>query len=110
MGYDFLFFRKELRKNQTEVEKILWSNLRSKRFEGLKFRRQEQIGEYIVDFVCFKRKLIIELDGSQHIDNQLEDAVRDKWFESQGFTVLRFWNNDIMNNIEGVLIVIKNHC
>ena len=110
MTESFLIFRRELRKKQTEVEKKLWRYLRSKQFESLKFRRQEQIGQYIVDFVCFKINLIIELDGSQHIDDKEKDEIRDKWFKSQGFTILRFWNNEVMKNIEGVLSSIHTYC
>ncbi len=109
MTVDYLVFRRELRKNQTEAEKILWNFLRSRQLEGLKFRRQEQIGGYIVDFVCYNRKLIIELDGSQHLNSD-EDQTRDQWLKSQGFTVLRFWNNDVMKNLEGVLLVIRDQC
>jgi very-short-patch-repair endonuclease len=107
---DYFFFRRELRKNQTDVEKDCGDICGSRRFEGLKFRRQEQIGQYIVDFVCFKKKLIIELDGSQHIDNNEQDNIRDNWLKSQGFTILRFWNNEVIKNIEGVLTVIQNNC
>lgn len=110
MKNNLLFLRRELRRNQTQVEKKLWRHLRSKQFEGLKFRRQEQIGQYIVDFVCYKEKLIIELDGSQHNDAHEKDEIRDNWFKSQGFRVLRFWNNEVMINIEGVLTVIRESC
>jgi very-short-patch-repair endonuclease len=99
-------FARQLRINQTEAEKILWKRLRSKQLLSLKFRRQQPIGKYIADFVCFENKLIIELDGSQHIDHRDQDVDRDKWLSDQGFTVLRFWNKDIMNNIDGVMKMI----
>ncbi len=103
-------FAKQLRKDQTDVEKILWKHLRLKQINGFKFRRQQPIGVYIVDFVCFEIKLIIELDGSQHIEEKEKDAARDSWLKLQGFTVLRFWNNDIKNNKAGVFTVIYNYC
>lgn len=91
---------RELRKNLTEAEKRLWSVLRYEQM-GVRFRRQVPIGPYIVDFACFDRGLIIEADGGQHADSA-HDARRDAWLISQGFTVLRFWNNDILTNVEGV--------
>ncbi len=77
---------------------------------GLKFRRQQPIGNYIVDFVCFENKLIIELDGSQHIDDKDKDNERDGWLNSQGFTVIRYWNNDVISNINGVLEHLVEVC
>lgn len=93
----------------TEAEKQIWYFLQAKNFKGLKFRRQEPIGKYIVDFVCFQKKLIIEIDGGQHGDTiRTSDLVRDKWLKSQGFKVLRFWNNEVMENKDGVVAeVIK---
>ncbi len=104
-------FAKDLRKNSTEAEKLLWHYLRAKQFHGLKFRRQEIIGDYIVDFVCFAKKIVIELDGGQHAEetHTLKDQVRDQWLRNQGFTVLRFWNNDVLKNIEGVGEEINKH-
>lgn len=101
---------KSLRKEMTDAEKSLWYILKSKNFQGLKFRRQEPIGEYIVDFVCFGIKLVIELDGGQHANLTIEeDKERDEWLRSQGFTVLRFWNNDVLENRDGVLEeILKN--
>ncbi len=98
-------FAKILRNNHlTDAEKRLWYFLRVKQVNGLKFRRQAPIGPYIVDFVCFSRKLVIELDGGQHAETQhaVRDAKRDAWLTSQGFTVLRFWDNEILQNIDGV--------
>lgn len=94
-----------LRKRQTPPEEILWYYLRNRRFEGLKFRRQAPIKKYIVDFVCFEKKLIIELDGSGHLkDEQIKhDREREIFFKNQGFKILRFYNNDIFNNLQSVL-------
>ena len=88
----------------TEAEKRLWNKLRNKQL-GVKFRRQQPIGDYIVDFVSFEKKIIIELDGGQHY-NAMRDKRRDLWFKKQEFTVLRFWNNDVTANIDGVLQAI----
>jgi very-short-patch-repair endonuclease len=96
---------KRLRRNMTDVERILWSALRNRRFEKFRFRRQVPIGRYIVDFVNFERSLIIELDGSQHVDSA-HDATRDRWLTSQGFRVLRFWNIDILQALDGTLLAI----
>jgi very-short-patch-repair endonuclease len=84
--------------------------LRSRNFMELKFRRQEPIGNYIVDFVCYEKKLIVELDGSQHNEFSEKDIPRTKALEKEGYKVLRFWNNEVINNIEGVLTVIKENC
>lgn len=101
---------KELRKNSTEAEKLLWFHLKSKQLDGLKFRRQEQIGPFIVDFVCYESKIVVEADGSQHLQNQSRDLARTEWLNSQGFDVLRFWNNEILTNTEGVLEEIRCRC
>jgi very-short-patch-repair endonuclease len=76
----------------------------------LKFRRQEPVGNYIVDFVCYENKLIIELDGGQHNEFSEKDIPRTKALEKEGYKVLRFWNNEVKNNISGVLTVIKENC
>jgi len=94
---------RELRKNMTDAEKKLWSLLRNRQFEGLKFRRQHAIGKYIVDFICFEKKIVIEVDGSQHLENRIYDANRTEWLQKQDFKVIRFWNNDVLNEIEVVL-------
>ncbi len=101
---------KALRQNSTDAEKQLWSILRGKKFKELKFRRQQPIGNYIADFVCFSEKFIIELDGGQHnIENQMEyDIKRTKYLEQAGFRVLRIWNNEIFNNIDGVIESIES--
>jgi len=99
---------RKLRINQTDAEAKLWFHLRRKQLQGMKFRRQVPIDNYIADFVCFEKRLVIELDGGQHSDNIEYDEYRTKIIEQQGFIVLRFWNNDVMNNIEGVLSEIIN--
>lgn len=94
---------KQLRSNMTDVEKILWQYLRAKRFSKTKFRRQQVLGNYIVDFVCFSSKVIIELDGSQHFEHQEYDEERTRFLNLQGFKVLRFWNNEVYASLESVL-------
>jgi len=86
----------------------MWRHLRGKRLEGFKFRRQEPIGNYVADFVCYEKRIIVEVDGGQHCSEK--DSERDKWFEGQGFKVLRFWNNEVLKNIQGVWEVIRKHC
>jgi len=100
--------RRKLRNNVTLHERILWSRLKSKQV-GYKFRRQHSIGKYIVDFYCPKKRLIIELDGSQHIENEQHDKEKDEYLSNLNFTVLRFWNSDINTNIEGVIQKIKDY-
>jgi adenine-specific DNA-methyltransferase len=97
---------RNLRKNATEVEIRLWRYLRARRFESFKFRRQRPIGPYIVDFVCLERGLVIELDGGRHSESQDYDQRRDAYLERAGYRVVRFWNNDILQNIDGVLQTI----
>jgi very-short-patch-repair endonuclease len=100
---------KGLRKRSTDAENLLWSCLRAGRCEGMKFRRQHPVGQYIVDFVCLERKLIIELDGGQHAlpDEARKDRQRDAWLEKEGYTVVRFWDNKVLMNTTGVLEVIR---
>ncbi len=100
-----LAYSKELRKNMTDTENLLWYYLRDRQLNGCKFRRQEAIDNYIADFVCYEKKLIIELDGGQHNEdeNVKKDRNRQKYLEDNGFKVLRFWNNEVNENIEGVL-------
>jgi very-short-patch-repair endonuclease len=95
----------ELRRNTTDAERRLWAALRDRRLEGYKFRRQHPIGRFVVDFACTKHHLVIEADGGQH-DESLSDARRTAWLENQGWRVLRFWNNDILANTEGVVSTI----
>jgi very-short-patch-repair endonuclease len=95
-------FAKRLRSNATDAESVLWRHLRAHRFAGHKFKRQHPIGPYIVDFVCFGSRLIIEVDGGQHLENE-RDAKRDAWLQAQGFVVVRVWNNDVLSRTEAVL-------
>jgi len=91
-----------LRRDATDAERRLWSALRDRRLSGYRFRRQFPIGRFIVDFACTKHRLIVEADGSQHADSE-SDRERTAWLEEQGWRVLRFWNNDILTNTEGVV-------
>ena len=100
-------FTKSLRQNMTDAEQLLWRHLRAHRMDGQKFRRQQPLGPYIVDFVHFGLRLIVEADGGQHVDSD-HDATRDAWLRNQGFTLLRFWNNDILHNTDAVLESIWN--
>ena len=97
---------RRLRKESTEAEKMLWSRLRRHQLLSYQFRRQEPIGPFIVDFVCYKQRLIIELDGGHHRDQEIYDADRTQWLQSRRYHVLRFWNNDVLHNLEGVLTAI----
>lgn len=96
---------RRLRSNSTNAELRLWNKLRSRAIDGCKFVRQEPIGPYVVDFVCRERRLIIEVDGGQHADNE-RDQLRDRWLADRNYRVLRFWNNDVFGNTNGVLEVI----
>ena len=103
---------KILRKNMTECEQKLWYFLRAKRFEGHKFNRQVPIGIYIADFVCRDKKIIVELDGAQHYNNEEQiqhDLIRDNYLKNLGYTIIRFYDNDIIENIYGVLEKIKQY-
>ncbi|MGX2970489.1 endonuclease domain-containing protein [Ursidibacter sp. B-7004-1] len=97
---------KQLRSNMTDEERILWEYLRAKRFCHIKFHRQKIIGCYIVDFVCLSHKLIIELDGSQHLEQEDYDKQRTLFLNQQGFDVLRFWNKDVHLELDRVLDTI----
>jgi len=99
---------KNLRKNSTDAERALWQQLRAKQLSGIKFRRQQPINKYIVDFVSFEKRVIIELDGGQHAENAQEDHERDGILSEEGFKVLRFWNNEVLENLEGVLEKIRH--
>ena len=101
---------KVLRKNSTDAENLLWKHFRRKELTGLKFRRQQPIDHYIVDFVCFARRVVIEVDGGQHAIEKDKDVERDAYLTRNGFKVLRFWNNEVLENIEGVLEVIRENC
>ena len=101
-------FARQLRRDATDAERRLWSNLRAHRLFGWKFKRQQPIGKYVADFVCFEARLVIELDGGQHADATSADQIRDAWFRTQGFETVRFWNNEVLGNIEGVLARIAS--
>ena len=101
---------RHLRAHLTDAERVLWRYLRASRLCGYKFRRQAPIGRYIVDFVCFEMRLIIELDGGQHAERTRYESDRTAWLRGQGFRVLRFWNTDVLNNMEGVREVIAEAC
>jgi very-short-patch-repair endonuclease len=98
-------YARALRRNTTDAEKLLWSKLRREQL-GAKFRRQHPIAPYIVDFICVDRRLIIELDGSQHMEKIPYDSDRDQFLARQRYTVLRFWNNEVFENLNGVLTKI----
>ena len=98
---------RNLRKRMTDAERLLWRHLRDGQLCGCKFRRQEQIGRFIADFVCYEQRLIIEADGGQHVEEREKDEERTAWLNSQGFRVLRFWNHEVLTNREGVLERIR---
>lgn len=98
---------RQLRKEPTPAERKLWAYLRGNKLNGVNFRRQHAIGNYIPDFVSIKKKLAIELDGGQHLEQEEYDIERTKYLESQGYKVIRFWNNQVMNDIEGVFPAIE---
>ena len=101
-------FSRNLRKKQTDAERKMWSYLRNRQISGYKFRRQHRIHPFIVDFCCVEMKLIIELDGSQHLSNKLSDENRTRLLEKKGFRVLRFWDNHVFNQGEAILEVIHS--
>ena len=98
---------RRLRVNQTDAETILWNRIRNRQISAHKSVRQEPIANYICDFVCRERLLIVEVDGGQHSESAA-DAIRDRRLAEEGYRVLRFWNNDVLGNIEGVLATIQN--
>ena len=100
--------QRRLRTAPTDAEHALWQRLRGRQLCGCKFRRQHPFGDYIVDFVCLERKLVIELDGGQHVDSMAADATRSAFLEDAGFAVLRFWNNQVFGEMDGVLESIWN--
>ena len=102
-------FARSLRHNQTDAERLLWSRLRNRQVLGLKFRRQLAIPPYIADFCCEEKNLIIELDGGQHAETTERDANRSRFFALRGYKVIRFWNNEVLTNLSGVLEAIVGH-
>jgi very-short-patch-repair endonuclease len=105
MRKDLKQFARDLRRQQTDAEKKLWARIRNRRVDGWKFNRQVPNGPYVLDFFCFEASLVLELDGGQHTEAERaeHDAVRTAFLEQQGLTVLRFWNGDVLKNIDGVL-------
>jgi very-short-patch-repair endonuclease len=96
---------RQLRRNSTDAEMKLWFAVRDRRLAGFKFVRQKPIGPYVVDFLCRDRKVIVEVDGGQHAESK-GDQVRDAYLASEGYHILRFWNSDVLGNIDGVLQTI----
>jgi very-short-patch-repair endonuclease len=111
MGHEFLPERdkkraRALRRAMTDAERKLWYALRAHRFEGIGFRRQVPIGPYVADFASHAARLVVEVDGGQHASSAAKDTVRSDWLATRGYRVLRFWNNDVLSNLEGVLAEI----
>jgi len=96
---------RQLRHDATDSERRLWAALRDRRLRGYRFRRQHPIGDFIVDFACTRHRLVVEADGGQHADNDA-DRRRTAWLEAEGWRVLRFWNNDVLANANGVIETI----
>ena len=91
-----------LRRAGTQAERLLWSRLRDRRLGGYKFRRQHSLGPFVVDFLCTERRLAVEVDGGQHAANAARDRARTRWLETRGIRVVRFWNNEVLENLDGV--------
>jgi very-short-patch-repair endonuclease len=98
-------FAQYLRRHETDAERMLWSKLRSAQLNGAKFRRQQPVGNYVVDFICFDKTLIIEVDGGQHSISPgiKHDQERTEYLENEGYRIIRFQDNDVLNNIQGVI-------
>jgi len=96
-------FARQLRKSQSDAEHRFWLHVRNRRLAGYKFRRQRPVGPYVVDFICESARVIVELDGGQHADQRRYDDNRDRYLRDRGYSVLRFWNNDVLQNMDGVL-------
>ena len=103
MGRKLLRFAKDMRSTPTDAESWLWRHLRAGHLQGFKFKRQQPMRNCIVDFVCFEARLVVELDGGQHAQHLVQDEVRTQWLQSQGFKVLRFWNDEALCDVQGVL-------
>jgi len=99
---------RSLRERSTDVERLLWSRLRNRQLSGCKFRRQQPIGSFVADFVCLEYRLVIELDGGQHAEQQSQDEVRSAFLHKEGYRVLRFWNNQVLGELDSVLEVINS--
>ena len=98
---------RRLRRNTTDAEKLLWKHIRGRQLAGMKFRRQHPIGRYVADYCCEEEKLGIELDGGQHADEADRDEQRTQHIEKFGFRVVRYWNSEVLSNIDGVLDDIR---
>ncbi len=98
-----------LRSNMTDAERLLWHALRNRQINHHRFRRQHPIGDYITDFACVEQKLVVELDGGQHQEQVAYDDQRSEFLRSHGWRVLRFWNNEVLKNLDGVLAVIADN-
>ena len=109
-GTEALARVRRMRQDQTEAERLIWSAIRSRRLGGFKFRRQVWIGSYIADFLCAEAGLVVELDGSQHGAAEAYDMRRDVSLDEAGYRTLRFWNNDVTGNLDGVLKTILLTC
>jgi very-short-patch-repair endonuclease len=96
-----------LRKRSTDAEQQLWRNLRKRQIAGFKFRRQQPLGRYVVDFVSLEKKVLVEVDGGQHAHDP-DDRIRDAWLQAEGYRVLRFWDNQVFNDMEAVLDIIRD--
>jgi very-short-patch-repair endonuclease len=99
---------RQLRKDMTDAERALWTRLRRRQVLGHKFRRQHPLGPFVVDFVCIQRKLVVEVDGGQHADQRHDDDRRSAWLADQGFSVLRFWNHEVLTETEAVVRAIAD--
>ena len=110
MTPNFTKLARDLRKNATQAEAMLWSGLRARQMEGVKFRRQQPLENFIVDFVSLEKRIVIELDGEQHAEDKDKDKERDICLKNNSFAVLRFWNSEVFENLEGVLETIRQKC
>jgi len=97
---------RQLRNNTTDAERRLWARLRRRQIAGCRFRRQVPLGAFIVDFACLAARLVVEVDGGRHAEHARRDADRTRWLEDNGFRVLRFWNNEVLANSDGVIAEI----
>jgi very-short-patch-repair endonuclease len=98
---------RRLRRTPTDAEIRLWSRIRRHQLDGFRFRRQQPIGSYVVDFFCPEARLILEVDGGQHAIDEVRDTARTQWLEAHGYRVLRFWNHDVLANTDGVVATIR---
>ena len=99
-----------LRREMTDAERAFWRRVRDRRFGGLKFRRQVPVVPYFADFLCYEKKLIVELDGGQHVERAAYDERRTRYLETEGYKVVRFWDTDVLKNMDGVLAELVRLC